>query len=329
MRAGTPWVPWLLLLAGIVGAPLVLPPAMATEILVFAIVAVAANLLVGYAGLFTFGQAAFFGVGGYAAGYLLANHQAGLLTALVVGAVAGGISAAIVATVCIKRIGIYFIMLTFAFNQMVYYVAYSWQTVTGGEDGMKGITRPPVDLGGIQWSLDRPRAYYAFVAIVFVLCFVAMWRIVHSPLGTIIVAARENSRRVASIGYDYQRAQVLMFTISGVFTGLAGALYGMLYWIMPIDSVHWLNSGYIVFMILIGGTSSPFGPVIGTTIFIALQDIFSTFWARWPLLFGAVVVAVVLFLQGGVVQLVERTSLVLARRRRRVAPQAVPGTVSD
>jgi branched-chain amino acid transport system permease protein len=143
------------------------------------------------------------------------------------------------------------------------------------------------------------------------------------------VAARENSRRVASIGYDYQRAQVLMFTISGVFTGLAGALYGMLYWIMPIDSVHWLNSGYIVFMILIGGTSSPFGPVIGTTIFIALQDIFSTFWARWPLLFGAVVVAVVLFLQGGVVQLVERTSLVLARRRRRVAPQAVPGTVSD
>ena len=316
MRRRLGWIPWLAMGAGIVLAPTVLPPVMATEILIYAIVAVAANLLIGYAGLFTFGQAAFFAVGGYSAGYLLAHHQVSLPAALLTGIVAGGVSAAIIGAICIRRVGIYFIMLTFAFNQMIYYIAYSWHSVTGGEDGMAGIVRPPVELGALgRISLDRPLAFYALVAVVFLVCFAAMVRVVDSPLGKIVIAARENSRRVASIGYNVQRAQVLMFTISGVFTGVAGALYGMLYWIMPIDAVHWMNSGYIVFMVLIGGTSSLFGPVIGTAIFIALQDIFSTFWARWPLLFGVVVVAVVLFLQGGVIELVERASALLARRR--------------
>ncbi len=313
-RAG--WIAWLAMIAGIVLAPAVLPAAMATEIVIYAIVAVAANLLIGYAGLFTFGQAAFFAMGGYGAGYLLANHQVSLLTALLIGSVAGGVSAAIIGAICIRRVGIYFIMLTFAFNQMIYYIAYSWHSVTGGEDGMTGIVRPAVELGGLaRISLDRPLAFYTLVAVVFLVCFAAMRRVVDSPLGKIVLAARENSRRVASIGYNVQRAQVLMFVIAGVFTGLAGALYGMLYWIMPIDAVHWLNSGYIVFMVLIGGTSSLFGPVMGTAIFIALQDIFSTFWARWPLLFGVVVVAVVLFLQGGVIELVERARGLVARRR--------------
>lgn len=315
MKGRSRWIAWGVLLAGIVAAPRVLPPTMATEILIFAIAAVAANLLIGYAGLFTFGQAAFFAVGGYSAGYLLAHYKISLLAALLIGGAAGGASAAIVGAICIRRVGIYFIMLTFAFNQMLYYVAYSWQSVTGGEDGMKGIVRPSVGLGAARIDLDRPLAFYALVAVVFVVCFAAMCRVIDSPLGKIVIAARENSRRVASIGYNFERAQVLVFTIAGVFSGIAGVLYGMLYWIMPIDAVHWMNSGYIVFMVLIGGTSSAFGPVAGTAIFIALQDVFSTIWARWPLLFGALVVAVVMFLQGGVVELVERCATFLARRR--------------
>jgi branched-chain amino acid transport system permease protein len=316
MRHRRQWIAWSALGAGVLVAPAVLPPAMATEILIFAIVAVAANLLIGYGGLFTFGQAMFFGVGGYTAGYLLAHYQVSLLTALLVGALAGGISAAVIGAICIRRVGLYFIMLTFAFNQMIYYIAYSWQSVTGGEDGMRGIVRPPIDFFGVgRITLSHPLAYYALVAVTFLVCFALMYRVVESPLGKIVIAARENNRRVASVGYNFQRAQILMFTISGVFTGLAGALYGMLYWIMPIEAVHWLNSAYIMFMVLIGGTSSPFGPVVGTMIFIALQDIFSTIWARWLLMFGAVVIGVVLFLQGGVIELLERVSAALQRRK--------------
>lgn len=295
------------LLAGIVIAPFLLPPIIAAEILVWALVAVAANILIGYGGLFSFGQAALFGLGGYLGGYLLVHGTPSLVTALLASAAAGAIGGALMGWVCVRRVGIYFIMLTFAFNQLVYYVAYSWREVTGGEDGLVGIMRPTVLVPGLPGvDLDEPLAFYITVATVFLLAFLAILRVVGSPLGKLLIAAKENPRRAASIGYDVHRAQTLAFAISGAFTGMAGLFYAMLYWIMPIDGVHWLNSGYIVFMVLIGGTSSMFGPVIGASIFILLQDFLSTIWARWPLLFGAAIIAVVLFLQGGVIELFSR-----------------------
>jgi branched-chain amino acid transport system permease protein len=321
---------WGVLLVAIVAAPFVLPPTIATEILIFALVAVSANLLIGYGGLFSFGQAAFFGIGGYVCGYLLANYDLGLLVPLLAGAVSGGASAALVAFVLVRRVGIYFIMLTFAFNQMVYYTAYSWRSVTGGEDGLAGITRPKTLLPNfIPVNLDDATNFYVLVAVVLILGMAALLRITASPLGKVLLAAKENPRRVSSIGYNVYSAQTVAFAISGTFTGLAGALYPMLYWIMPIDAVHWLNSGYIVFMVLIGGTSSMFGPVIGAAIFILLQDFFSTIWARWPLLFGGVIIAVVLFLQGGVIELFTRLGRLVRHGDARPAgptdrPEALP-----
>ncbi len=310
----------LLLTAGVIVLPMVLPWNMATEILIYAIVAVAANLLLGYSGLLSFGQASFFGFGGYSAGYLLAHYHLPLILPLLVGALAGGFVAAVVGALCIRRTGIYFIMLTFAFNQMFYYLAYQLRTVTGGEDGMTGITRPAIHLPLLpEISLNSDLNFYILIAVIFAVCFAIMFRVVESPFGKIVIAARDNARRAASIGYNVQRAQILMFVISGTITGLAGAIYSMLYWIMPIDSIHWLNSGNIVFMVLIGGTSSPFGPVLGAAIFIWLQDLLSIFWARSLLLFGAVVVAVVLFLQGGVIELFRRAATYLQRRRALVA----------
>jgi branched-chain amino acid transport system permease protein len=309
--------PWGALIVAIALAPIILPPTIATEIVIFATVAVAANLLIGYAGLFSFGQAAFFGVGGYVGGWLLANLELPIMVPLLAGAISGGVAAAIVGSVCIRRAGMYFIMLTFAFNQMIYYIAYSWRDVTGGEDGLAGIVRPPIGVSGHQIDLDDPIVFYIFVSAIFMVCFALMLRIVNSPFGKIVVATRDNGRRAASIGYDVRRAQTLMFVISGTFTGLAGTLYSMLYWIMPIDAVHWLNSGYIVFMVLIGGTSSLFGPIIGAAIFIALQDFLSTIWARWSLLFGGIVVLMVMFLQGGIIELFERIATGSRRRRMR------------
>jgi branched-chain amino acid transport system permease protein len=319
------------LLAGIAVAPMVLPPIIAAEILVWSLVAVAANILIGYGGLFSFGQAALFGLGGYVGGYLLAHAAPSLVTVMLASAAAGAIGGAVMGWVCVRRAGIYFIMLTFAFNQLVYYVAYSWREVTGGEDGLAGIMRPTVLFpGSPEVNLDGPLAFYITVATVFLLSFLAILRVVSSPLGKLLVAAKENPRRAASIGYNVHRAQTLAFAISGAFTGLAGMFYAMLYWIMPIDGVHWLNSGYIVFMVLIGGTSSMFGPVIGASIFILLQDFLSTIWARWPFLFGAAIIAVVLFLRGGVIELFGRLRRPGGKARNNVADRSDPlaaGTV--
>lgn len=294
-------------LVGLVSAPLVLPVANATELIIFALVAASANLLIGWSGLYSFGQAALFGVGGYAGGYLLANTDVALLPPVLFG----GLIAAVVATgmgaMSVRRVGIYFIMLTFAFNQLVYYVAYSWQDVTGGEDGMIGIDRPGELLPWMPAiDFNNPINFYILVAVIVGACFLLLLRVIDSPFGQILLAAKDNPRRAGSVGYDIHAAQTLAFTIAGFFSGIAGVLYGMVYWIMPIDAVHWLTAGYIVFMVLVGGTSSMFGPLIGAAIFILLQDFFSTLWARWPLLFGAVIIAVVMFLRGGVIELVDR-----------------------
>lgn len=309
-----------LALLGVVVAPMVLPVANATELLIFALVAASANLLIGWSGLFSFGQAALFGIGGYAGGYLLSRTDLALLLPVLFGGLVAAIFATGMGAMCVRRVGIYFIMLTFAFNQLVYYAAYSWQDVTGGEDGMIGIDRPGALLPGLPpIDFNEPINFYILVAAIVGVCFLLLLRVVDSPLGQILLAAKDNPRRASSIGYDIYAAQTLAFTISGFFSGVAGALYGMVYWIMPIDAVHWLTAGYIVFMVLVGGTSSMFGPLIGATIFLLLQDFFSTLWARWPLLFGAVIICVVMFLRGGVIELVDRVRGLGSRRK--LAPE--------
>ena len=221
---------------GFVVAPLVLPVTNATELLVFGLVAVAANLLIGVAGLFSFGQAALFGVGGYVGGWLLANTELPMALPLLAGAAAGAVLGAIMGALCVRRAGMYFIMLTFAFNQMIYYGAYTWREVTGGEDGLNGITRPAqLFPGAPAVDFGKGLNFYILVAVLVFVCFVLLLRVVDSPLGRILQAARESPRRAASIGYDIHRAQTLAFAISGFFTGLAGVLYGMTYWIMPIE----------------------------------------------------------------------------------------------
>lgn len=317
---------WTMILVAIPVFPLLLPFSMATEILIFAIVAVAANLLVGYARLFSFGQATFFGIGGYAAGNVLIHTDLPLIVAMAGAAVVAALTATVVGHMCVRRVGIYFIMLTFAFNQMFFYIAYQWRSATGGPDGLVGIERPELSLYWVELSLRNEVVFYGFVALVFLACFWLMQRVVESPFGKMIQSIRDNPRRAASIGYDTHVARVILFAISGLFTGIAGSLYSMLYWMMPIDAISWLSSGYIIFMVLIGGTGNLFGPFIGATIFLTLQDLLSIVWARWPLVFGAIIVLVVMFFQGGILQVIERISeLVRGRQMRRARRSMASG----
>ena len=288
----------ILLLAAVVALPFILRPAIAAEIWIFAIFGLGLNLLLGYTGLLSFGQSTFFGSAAYVAGWLLKHYAISVLFALGIGVAVGALSALVVGYLCVQRSGLYFIMLTFALNQLFYFVAYQWTSVTGGEDGMPGVPRPA--LFGIDFK--DPLNYYVFVSVLFLVTFWLMKRVVESPLGKILVAIRENEVRAEAVGYDVPRFKLLAFVIGGAFSGVAGVLYAMLFGIVPLEAISFVTSGNVVFATLIGGSGSLYGPVIGSFVFIWLSESVSTLWARWPLLLGVAFIIVVLFLRGGVVE---------------------------
>jgi branched-chain amino acid transport system permease protein len=294
------WIkhPAVLLVAAILLLPLAVRPAIASEIWIFAMFGLGLNLILGYTGLLSFGQSTFFGSAAYVAGWLLKHYGINVFLALGVGAGVGALSAAVVGYLCVQRSGLYFIMLTFALNQMFYFIAYQWTTVTGGEDGMPGVPRPA--FLGIDFK--DPLTYYAFVSLLFLVSLWMMKRIVESPLGKILQAIRENDVRAQAVGYNVARFKLLAFVIGGAFSGVAGVLYAMLFGIVPLEAIGFVTSGNVVFATLIGGSGSLYGPVIGSFVFIWLSESVSTLWARWPLLLGVAFVIVVLFLRGGVVE---------------------------
>jgi branched-chain amino acid transport system permease protein len=306
------WI-FLLIVGVLAVGPFVQREVIATEILIFAVVALANNLILGYTGMLSFGQATFFGVGAYAAGLLTIHAGLPLPVVLAAATVLATGLAVLIGAVCVQRIGLYFIMLTFAFNQMFYFIAYSWTTLTGGEDGLPGVRRPA--------ALADDLTFYVLVALLFLACLLLMKRVVDSPWGRVFRAIRDNEARAAAVGHDVRRYKLLSFTISAAFTGFAGALYSLLYGIVPIDAIHWLRSGDIVFMTLIGGSGHFFGPIIGAAFFIWLSETVSVVWDRWPMILGVVFALVVLFLRGGVVELIRRGhGLVTARGGAATAP---------
>jgi len=288
----------ILLLLSVCLLPFIVRPAIASEIWIFAIFGLGLNLLLGYTGLLSFGQSTFFGSAAYVAGYLLKHYAIGVFAALGIGVAVGALSALLVGYLCVQRSGLYFIMLTFALNQLFYFTAYQWTSVTGGEDGMPGIPRPAL----LGLDLREPLHYYLLVSALFVLALWLMKRIVESPLGKILQAIRENEVRAEAVGYNVPRFKLLAFVIGGAFSGAAGVLYAMLFGIVPLEAIGFVTSGNVVFATLIGGSGSLYGPIIGSFVFIWLSESMSVVWARWPLLLGVAFVIVVLFLRGGVVE---------------------------
>ena len=274
----------------------------ATEILIFAILATGFNLLLGYTGLFSWGQATFFGAGAYVAGNLLLHWQMNWFVVLAGGAAAGALVALLVGWFSTRTRGLYFILMTIAFNQVAYLVAITWKSGTGGNDGLQGIPRADLDLGIISFSLQDPRAFYWFTFVIFLICFYLFKRTIDSPMGLIFRAIKENEDRVLAVGYKTNRYKMISVFISGSISGVAGALYALHWGLVPISIINLLQSSNIVFMSILGGIGHPLGPVIGAGIYIYLRDVISAVWPRWPLIFGAVLILVVFFLRGGLVE---------------------------
>jgi branched-chain amino acid transport system permease protein len=296
----------------IVALPFLQRPVVASEVLTLGIAAVATNLLLGYSGMLSFGQAMFFGLGAYCSGIFVTKAGISAFAAIPLAMVITAIASWIIGYVCVRRSGLYFIMITFAFNQMFYFVAYSWTSMTGGEDGLPGVKRPALIAG--QWS------FYVFTALLFILALIVMKRFVDSPTGRLLQAIRDNPARAAATGHYVSRYRLIAFIVAGAFTGLAGAVFAFVFEIVPVDKIHWLFSGDIVFMTLIGGSGAFVGPIIGAAFYTWLQETVSHYWDRWPMVLGTVFALVVLFFRTGIAGMAERLAALFTGRFERKKP---------
>ncbi len=275
----------------------------ATEVVIFAIACMALNVLVGYTGLVSFGHGAWFGLSAYAAG-LAQRHlfpDAFILPVLVAAAFIAVLSA-LFGLLILRRRGVYFSLLTLALSAMLYVIAFRWTALTGGEDGLGGITRP-VYAG---FSFDSRINYYALVATIAFLVTLFLWRFHRSPAGQVLVAIRENEQRATFVGYATQNYKLLAFVISATLTGLAGTLLLFNNRMTSADPIGVPFSGELIAMVVIGGMRSFLGPALGAVFFIIFRDYLSSVTENWLLYFGLLFVCFIVFSPTGLVGVAQR-----------------------
>lgn len=305
----------LALLALLVAAPAVVYPVFLMKVLCFALFACAFNLLIGYAGLLSFGHAMFFGFSAYIAGHTIKvwglSTELGLLLATLTAAAMGFV----VGLIAIRRQGIYFAMVTLALSQMVYFFCIQAK-FTGGEDGIQAIPRRP--LFGIIDIQNDLTLYYVVLAI-FVAGFLLIQRTIHSPFGQVLKAIRENEPRAISLGYRVDRYKLLAFVLSAAIAGLAGATKSVVFQLASLTDVQWQMSGEVVLMTLVGGMGTVLGPVVGAATIIAMQNYLKGL-GEWVLVIqGLIFVVTVLVFRRGIVG---ELSALASKSDRTLKPEA-------
>ena len=271
------------------------PVKLLQEILIWGIYAMSLDLLMGYAGMVSFGHSAFFGVGGYVAALALTAHP-GLIGALLLPALAGALAALVIGFFSTRVSGVYFIMLTLAFSQMLYAFAFqaSW---LGAEDGITGVPRPA--LFGLPTG--EGFAFHVYVVAIAAGTILFLWRVVRSPFGHVLIGIRENEGRMEAVGYPVRRYKLLAFVLGGTLAGLSGSLYAQFSGSITPDALFWKTSGEALLMVILGGTGTLGGAVLGAAAFILLQSLVSTYTERWMLILGVTFILFVLFAPGGIV----------------------------
>jgi branched-chain amino acid transport system permease protein len=276
------------------------PVSLLQEILIWGVFAMSLDLLMGYAGMVSFGHSAFFGVGGYTAALLLAAYP-GVLAALVLPGLAAALAALVIGCVSIRVSGVYFIMLTLAFSQMFF--AYTFQTSwVGAEDGLVGV--PRVSVLGLDTA--RPWGFHVYLLLVVGLAALFLRGVVRSPFGHVLRGVHENEGRMRAVGYAVDRYKLLAFVLAGTIAGIAGALYAQLVGSIGPSAFFWTTSGEALLMVIIGGTGTLGGAVLGAAAFILLQSFVSSYTERWMLILGLTFVLFVRFAPGGIVGILHR-----------------------
>ena len=284
-----------------------------TNVFLFGIAAMSVNLLVGYTGINAFGNAAFFGLGGYGALLAIKYIHADFVTALVVGILSGLVGGLILGPFLLRRRGIYFSLLAIAFGQVFYFVAYRFTDVTGGEDGMT-VQRPLVGL--INYKIDD-HAFYYLSLVAFAVALLAFWIVVRSPFGKTLQAIRQNELRVRYLGLNTDRFIFVALIVSATLAGLGGTLFGLSNSNVYPLMLDWHQSGDFVLMSVLGGAGTIWGPLVGSTIFIIGKDVISSITPLWQIFIGGLFVACVLGFPKGILG-----SIFAALEARRAVPPA-------
>lgn len=273
-------------------------PVFMMKLLCFAMFACAYNLLLGFSGMLSFGHAAFFGASAYATAWVATARGWGPGSAILAGIAISVVLGAIIGAIAIRRRGIYFAMITLALGQLVYFVCLE-APFTGGENGLQSVPRGSL-LGVLPLQSDT--AMYYLVLGAFLLVFLFIRRVVHSPFGQVLNAIRENEPRALSLGYDIDRYKLLAFMLSAALAGLAGSLKALVLSFVTLSDVLQANSGEVILMTLVGGTGTFFGPVVGAGVIVTLQEYLSDFFGGWvSVIIGSVFIACVLTFRRGIV----------------------------
>jgi branched-chain amino acid transport system permease protein len=298
---------------------------LALEIMIWMLFALGYNLLLGTSGLPSFGHGAYFGIGAYGFGLLQLRVWPNLWFDLLGAVALAALFGALVGLFISHRRGIYYALLTIAFGQVFWFVAIKWHTLTGGEDGLLNIKRLPADFGFAAVSLQSNEALFYFCLAVFALALLLLWRLVHSPLGRVLSAIKQNETRADFVGYNVWLYKWLAFTISAAVAGLAGGLFAMAQQSAYPNVMSLHNSGFVVMMVLIGGGLVSFwGPLIGAAFFILARDLLGAYTETWLLWYGLVFMALVLFKPEGIAGMWQAWRVRAARVRPAPAPVVVP-----
>jgi branched-chain amino acid transport system permease protein len=307
--------------AGLFPKQLSYPVYLTMQVLILAVFSLGFNLLFGYTGLLSFGQAGFFGVGAYACAKILLAVP-NLFLGILGGVAAAGVAALVLGILSVRHTRIYFSMLTLAFGMMIFSIAWKWRDFTGGDDGLVGIPRAPLAIPGVfSLSVASMERYYYVVLVLSLLAIYAMYRLVRSPLGLTLQAIRDSETRAQFAGVPVRKYRLAAFTIAGLYAGLAGALLTPLENTVTPPVAHWTMSAEPVLATLMGGIHTFTGPIVGSILFILIKDVVMRFTEYWLICFGVIVVAMVMCFPSGIMSLFEK--------RRRHKPAAGRAAEAD
>ena len=304
------WSGFAVILALLIAAPLVLPPfwgRFLTEILIWGLLAMSSDILIGYTGMISFGHSAFFGLGIYGtAAALLLVDPPNLFLAILFGLVASGLVAVVVAYFSTRLRDIYFAITTLIFSQIFYVVIFTWTSVTGGENGL-AFTRPGLGIPGLYVVRFTAETMHWFVLAVVAGSYLLLRRITQSPFGTVLQSIRENEARTRAIGYHVEHYKIVSVMISGLFAGLAGVLYALQNQFAAPDFVFFLISGETVIFNVMGGIGTLVGPIVGAGFFLLLREALSRFFTEYYLIpVGIIFIAMVIFMPQGLLGFARR-----------------------
>src|SRR6478736_4661512 len=284
-------------------APFLLYPVFLMKVLCFALFACAFNLLLGYGGLLSFGHAAYFGMASYVTAYTAKFWGITPEISIVLGTLSATALGVAFGALAIRRLGIYFSMITLALAQMVYFFSLQTPRFTGGEDGIQAVPRGK--LFGLI-SLADDRALYWLVAAIFMAGLLLIYRIIHSPFGQVCKAIRDNEPRAISLGYRANQYKLMVFVLSATLAGLAGATKAIVFQLASLTDVHWSMSGEVVLMTLVGGLGTIFGPIVGALVIVSMQNFLATLGAWVTVVQGVIFVLCVLLFREGIVGVIAK-----------------------